>query len=156
MAAVWRNKGRTFRLGFVLLWIAMAFGCVIGGLLAMVFIYGTGRGHSTQKWAMVALGAAAIVLIFVGVWLTSRTGKETRASPDPEKLKTFKQLIVLSSAGVVVVWLLVWAGTWRGTGRQVGVVVGLLGTIVLLLMFLAVRRLGRKLADSGRPGTSRH
>lgn len=156
MAALWKSKGRTFRLGFVFVWTAMAFAGAIGWLFAMVFIFGTGRGHSTQKWTMVVLGAAALVLIFVGARLMSRTGKESRESPDPEKLKKFKQLMVISSVAVVVVWLLVWAGTWRGTGRQVGVVVGLLGTIVLVLMVVAVRRLRRQIADPERSTSSRH
>ena len=64
-----------------------------------------------------------------------------RPSPDPEQLKQFKQLLVLSTVGLVVVWLLVWAAYSHGAAKAIGLAIG---TPILFVLVVVVMRHKRK------------
>ncbi len=67
---------------------------------------------------------------------------KARPSPDPEQLKQFKQLLMLSTVGLMVVWLLVWAAYSHGAVKALGLAIG---TPVLLGLVVVVMRQRRKL-----------
>ena len=152
----WRGEGTTSRLGLVAVMVAMALAIVFGGLFAMVYLHNS--GNSTEKWAILILAVGVVVLIGLGtaliaqghkaVGITQPDNRTDRPLPDPARLKRFKQLLVVASAGLVVVWLLAWVGAWHGTDRPVAVLIGLGGTVVLVVLLMTVRGLQRKSQDN--------
>jgi len=71
--------------------------------------------------------------------LTLAMDKE-RGSPDPEQLKQFKRLLLLSGVALVVIWSLVWASFSHGAVKAVGLAVGTPVLIVLFVVALRMRR----------------
>ncbi len=63
-----------------------------------------------------------------------------RRSPDPEQLRQFKQLLVLSGVALVVTWSLVWAAYSHGAVKAVGLALGTPVLIVLVVVALRMKR----------------
>lgn len=65
---------------------------------------------------------------------------KSRPSPDPEQLKQFRQLMVMSTVGLVVVGLLVWAAFSQGVAKAIGLAIGTPILVVLLVLVLRQRQ----------------
>ena len=63
-----------------------------------------------------------------------------RRSLDPEQLKQFKQLLLLSGVALIVVWSLVWAAYSHGALKAIGLALGTPVLIVLVVVALRMRR----------------